>query len=221
MNDHPTHERLIAWIDEPDAIGAGAVEAHVAACDRCREEAERVREILDVLSAEPSIPGQAALDAQRERVMAELTDRSPAAGRVRRPTRWRRIWWAPALAAAALAGILLLGPELREPASRPDAGLADAGGTVSVDPSTVVAAEAERAADEVFAAVTGRRPEEAGTVAVDSSAVATLEALEESTAGPVADEADGYVELTEEFAELPADDRAAILRELETMSFDL
>ena len=47
---HPTDDRLQEWIDgELPGEAAARVAEHVAACGRCRREAERIRELLGAL----------------------------------------------------------------------------------------------------------------------------------------------------------------------------
>lgn len=105
---HP-EELLAPYVDgalDPDE--RAAVEAHLAACARCREEVELARRAVRALSALGEEPVPLGLTA-------------PVLARARRAAEpaWRRRGWAVGLAAAAalvLAGALVLPQVLRAPA---------------------------------------------------------------------------------------------------------
>lgn len=97
---------LNAYIDdELDAANTARLDAHIAGCNVCREELERLRTAHQLIAGESV--RYAATDALRSRVARSLRSEraaSPANG-------GRGSWWAPALGgaiAASLAMMLLL-----------------------------------------------------------------------------------------------------------------
>ncbi len=99
----PEWEARIALAVEGDTP-AGAVEAHLAVCPRCREFAEGLRASRAAFKElRDEAVDDAVLDAIRSRAMAAIAAAPPS-----RRVRW---WWLlpPAAAAAAAAAILLMG----------------------------------------------------------------------------------------------------------------
>jgi len=103
--------RLSAFLDgEIPPREARAVEAHLKACDRCREEREALERTIRMvreLGVEP------APDDLCDRVLAGLDDTPSEAKPVGRPVgRWR-IWWSAAAAIVVGGAIALLWPAAR------------------------------------------------------------------------------------------------------------
>jgi hypothetical protein len=138
-----------------------AVDAHLAGCDRCRQEISLARASRATLRRLPELeaPEGSALRALRE---AGVLGTDRGAGRTgvaaaARPPRWAR--WIPAAAAAALIGLLvLIVPRLGDhavPAASPQnpfrQGSEAAGGTSGVAaPSTASSADPQKALDQAL-----------------------------------------------------------------------
>jgi len=221
-NRHPGEDALVA-LAEGETQGAEARD-HVETCALCRERIEAIRAVLDAIAAPPPMPDARTFAARRERILRtieESRDAPAAPGAFRAHARW----WVPLAAAAAVGAILLV----RSPAEGPgpvaerstDVG-APPGETAPVVSELPVLAEAERAAEEVALDLGSGEAAivDPGRLAPEplDPAIADLEAVDPVLS--LADGGDDPVVLEERFAELPPEERDAILEDLSTMTFD-
>lgn len=109
MTRHPSERALNDYVDgllrEPDRA---RVEAHLAACPRCREEEAALRALVASLGR---LPG--AVAPPRD-LRADIAERIAAGGAERVPARWRRGRMAYAVLAAAAVLVLLAVPLVRD-----------------------------------------------------------------------------------------------------------
>ena len=114
MSDRHVLSQLPLWVEgDMEGREASAVEAHLAACESCRAEAEMLRESQAWLKSAPPPFGAEDRDSLRREVLARI--RSAPAGR--KPT---LVWWgAAAMAAAASLLIALFHHGRSEAASLP------------------------------------------------------------------------------------------------------
>jgi len=102
MTDQHPEELLAAYVDgELDDAERRAVEAHLAACARCREDVELARASVARLRALPELEAPAGAAS---RALAEASGGGRAAAAAARPPRWAR--WIPAAAAAVLVAVV-------------------------------------------------------------------------------------------------------------------
>lgn len=104
MNCADAHEHLADYLyDELDAGIRGQVEAHVAACDACRDECASLRRTMDRLDDWPA--PESAIGAETMAALVERDIKNQQGG-----SPWRGGWWRPALVgvAAALVGVVSL-----------------------------------------------------------------------------------------------------------------
>ena len=98
MNPRHVMDQLPLWIEgDLDAPAMAAVEAHLAACDACRAEAEAFRESQAWLKADAVSFTAEDREALRRAVLAQ----------VHAPMAPRRAWWGAGLAALAAAVLLV------------------------------------------------------------------------------------------------------------------
>lgn len=194
MNDptrHPTDGELQSWLDGalPDDDAAG-VAGHVAGCEPCAREAARIRGLLAALRAVPrglAPPEDVGEAARRRALEAGIVPIEARAGREPR----RRV----GLAAAAI-GLLLIGAAAGALLA-PD-GERVAPAPAGADPAAAVlrpmAADYDRAASELAAALEARRGEldpatvrivEENLRVVDAAIREAREALAADPANPV------------------------------------
>jgi hypothetical protein len=219
--EHLTDGEIVARLDEPVTGVPSGFSRHLEACSTCRERLAEMERVLAALRAEPPMmPSEASFAAQRERVMAAVAARPRKGATVHSIRRW---WWAPLAAAAVVFGLLVLSPD--EPPPLPSGAVDRApGSTRSLGSPLPVVAEADQAAEEAFRAVA--RSETIGPD-VDTAVLIEADEIEASLAAldmaetSVLTTPEGGSAIEEEFASLPAEDQAAILAELSTMTFDL
>lgn len=202
---HLTDEEILRWVDEGDEPRDVRVSEHLERCEACRARTSGIDALVSALAAEPSPIPDAEMAAQRERILAAVMSRPRAP--VRRLS--RRSIWLPAIAAAAIAALLLWAPRgTRSP------GTATIADTPAADSATLpVIVDATRAAEEVA--------EAAGEPAVVEELVGSspTDIMLPDVAAPALDEWSDSAELEREFAELPSEDREAILTELASVDF--
>ena len=201
---HLTDEEIVRWVDEGDPPQDVSVTEHLDRCEACRARIAGVEALLAALATEPPATTGAEMAAQRERILAAVRSRPRAPVR-RLP---RRLVWLPAVAAAALAALLLWAPRgTRSPETAPTADR-------PADSATLpVIVDATRAAEEVVEAA--GEPAVVEELVEPSPTDITLPDVAVSTL----DEWSGSAELEQEFAELPSEDREAILTELASVDF--
>ncbi|MGH7588211.1 MAG: hypothetical protein ACRELU_06435 [Gemmatimonadota bacterium] len=201
---HLTEEEIVRWVDEGDAP-LGIAADHLDRCEACRGRIAGVEALLGALATEPPATTGAEMAAQRERILAEVRSRP----RVPVHRLSRRSVWLPGIAAAAIAALLLWAPRgTRSPETAPTADEPAAGSA-----TLPVIVDATRAAEEVV--------EAAGEPAVVEELVGSspTDITLPDVAAPTFDEWSATAELEREFAELPSEDREAILTELASVDF--
>jgi anti-sigma factor RsiW len=202
---HLTDEDIVRWVDEGDPPRDVRATEHLDRCEACRGRIAGVEALVAELGAEPPAMTGVEMAAQRDRILAAVRSRPRVP--VRRLS--RRSVWLPAIAAAAIAGLLLWAPRgTRSPGPEPTP---DA--PVAHSATLPVIVDATRAAEEMVEAAG-----EPGVVEalVESS---STDITPPDVAAPTLDEWSGSAELEREFAELPSEDREAILTELASVDF--
>lgn len=96
---HMTEEELIAY-REGEASQRATIAAHLAGCDECRAELERIEAVLAALDTLP-VPDPGADYGQR--VWQQIAPRLPE-----RPARWWQVWFEPQRLTAAGAVVALV-----------------------------------------------------------------------------------------------------------------
>jgi hypothetical protein len=96
---HMTEEELIAY-REGEASQRATIAAHLAGCDECRAELERIEAVLAALDTLP-VPDPGADYGQR--VWQQIAPRLPE-----KPARWWHVWFEPQRLAAAGAVVALV-----------------------------------------------------------------------------------------------------------------
>jgi len=202
---HWTDEEIVRWVDEGETPEGIRGMEHLDRCEACRARIAGVEALFSALGTEPPATTGAEMATQRDRILAAVRARPRAP--VRRLS--RRSVWVPAVAAAAIAALLLWAPRgTRSPETAPtaDAPAADPAALPVIVDATRAAEEVVKAAGEP-AVVEGLVEPSLTDVTVPDVTVSTL------------DEWDGSAELEQEFAELPGEDREAILTELASADF--
>ncbi|MGH7558774.1 MAG: hypothetical protein ACREMD_13535 [Gemmatimonadota bacterium] len=211
LNHHLTDEEIVTSLDEPEAP-YDRFHAHLAACETCRARLAAMEDLFDVLRAEPPAAGEADLAAGRERILSAVAERPR---RARRHVS-RRAVWVPLAAAAAVAALVIWAPREPEP---PEGSVRVAPEDAESAPSAIgahaafpVIVQATQAAEEVLQAPGG---DEAVSL-LDAPLIDEIDA----DGSPFTADYDDRVELEEAFADLPMEDREAILDELASVSFE-
>ena len=119
---------------------------HLSQCEQCRMALEK---LVTPVMLTSWAAGLARYEQPQEKTEAPVPVESPVAVKSSAPSRWPRLLWIPALAAALVIGVLLWKRSLPGDLSKPEArlpvfmaGIEDAGGTVGLDTSGVVHAPA-------------------------------------------------------------------------------
>jgi len=224
-NRHPGEDAIVA-LAEGETPGE-EVRDHVETCAPCRARLQATRAVLDAIAAPPPMPDPGTFASRRERILQaieESRDAPAPPGAFRAHARW----WVPLAAAAAVGAILLVRPPVEGPgpiADRTKGIETSPGEATPVGSELPVLAEAERAAQEVALDLVGgetaiAEPGEPGRLGSEplDLAIADLEAVDPVLS--LVDHGDDPVVLEERFAELPPEERDAILEDLSTMTFD-
>ncbi len=214
LSRHLTDDEIVARLDEPDLAPVERFDAHVAACEACRARLAATMELFAALRADPPAAGEAELADRRDRILAAVAARSRRAER--RFPGWAV--WTPLAAAAVIAALVVWAPRgLRSPENpvRITAYAGRSGSSPSElgeDAARPVVVEASRAAEEVLQAA---GLEDTGGL-VDAP---PIDAGIPDGSLVIADYEDP-IQLEEAFADLPSEDREAILDELASISFE-
>jgi hypothetical protein len=145
VNDHLTPEQLDQYhrgTATPHELLA--FDDHLSQCEQCRMALEK---LVTPMTLTRWAQGLARYENDYEKKEeAPQVKAQPAVAKPASPSRWPRLLWIPALAAALVVGVVLWRrPDASKPEARPPAfiaGIEDGGGTVNLDTNGVVHAPA-------------------------------------------------------------------------------